>query len=190
MRTSSAQKVRKRSRSTPFASASQPAAESSAIAAATASMSDQSSAPPFVFFSKVPRWDGMKSLTVPSYRLPSGSANSRASMEVSMSSTLTYKPRFSPLTDTAAKLQRGAGCPAAAKAAYERHVPMSDSSCRLLFSVRRSKTPPSVCPSAYLSNLILSDGLTSLLEPTNPFLRTPTWEWDSPSTVTSARNHV
>ena len=51
-------------------------------------------------------------------------------------------------------------------------------------------TPPSDWPSVYLSKRSLSDGLVSLWEPTNPFLRTPTSAWVSPSTVTVAANQV
>ena len=58
----------------------------------------------------------------------------------------------------------------------------------LLFRVIRSMTPPSVWSSTYLSKRSLRAGLVSLWEPRNPFLRTPTSAWVSPSTVTVAEN--
>ena len=107
-----------------------------------------------------------------------------------ISSTWTYSPRSLPLTDTVAKLQRGAGLPAAVKTRYDRQVLTMDGSWTLLLSVIRFMTPPRIWSSTYLSKRSLSDGLVSLWEPRNPFLRTPTSAWASPSTVTVAANQV
>ena len=70
----------------------------------------------------------MKSLTVPSYRLPSALSKWRARNGALISSTWTYRPRSLPLTDTVAKLQRGAGLPAAANTRYDRQVLTIDGS--------------------------------------------------------------
>ena len=153
-------------------------------------MSDQSAASSLVFFSMVPRCSVVKSLTVPSYRLPAVLSKWRARNGALISSTWTYSPRLRPLTDTVAKLQRGAGLLAAAKTRYDRQVLTMESSWTLLFRVIRSMTPPRDWPSVYLSKRSLSAGLVLLWEPTNPFLRTPTSVWVSPSTVTVALNQV
>ena len=106
------------------------------------------------------------------------------------SSTCTYSPRFLPFTDTVAKLQRGAGLPAAAKTRYDRHVLTMEGSWMLLLRVIRSMTPPRVWSSTYLSKRSLRDGLVLLMDPMKPFLRTPTSPWVSPSTVTVPENQV
>ena len=59
-----------------------------------------------------------------------------------------------------------------------------------LFRVMRSMTPPRAWPSTYLSKRSLSEGWVSLWEPMNPFFRTPTSAYVSPSTVTLAGNQV
>ena len=153
-------------------------------------MSDQSAASSLVFFSMVPRNSGVKSLTVPSYRLPSARSKWRARNGALISSTCTYNPRSFPFTDTVAKLQRGAGLPVAAKIRYDRQVLTIEGSWTLLFRVIRSMTPPRDWPSTYLSKRSLRAGLVSLWEPTKPFFRTPTSLWVSPSTVTVAPNQV
>ena len=65
-----------------------------------------------------------------------------------------------------------------------------DGSCWALLRVRRFTAPPSSWPSTNLSKRTLSAGFTSLSDPRNPFLRTPTRVWVSPSTVTAASNQV
>ena len=65
-----------------------------------------------------------------------------------------------------------------------------EGSWTLLFRVIRSMTPPRDWPSVYLSKRSLRAGLVSLWEPMNPFLRTPTSLWVSPSTVTVPGNQV
>ena len=112
----------------------------------------------------------MKSLTVPSYRLPSALAKWRARKGFFISSTWTYSPRLFPFTLTVAKLHRGEGNPAAAKTWYARQVLTIEGSWMLLFKVIRSMTPPRVWPSTYLSNRSLSDGLVSLWEPMKSLL--------------------
>ena len=81
-----AQNDRNRSRSTSSPSSFTPASDGSCNAATTASTPDQSSSSSLVFFSIVPRYSGVKSLTVPSYRFPSALSKCRASMGFLISS--------------------------------------------------------------------------------------------------------